>query len=65
MAPDTHGSWFERASSSELNPQKLEGGLAFMWESLYVFQPTRFAMSARELQKGYDAVWSGFKRARQ
>jgi homogentisate 1,2-dioxygenase len=30
-----------------------------------VFRPTRFAMTARELQKDYDAAWSGFKRARQ
>ena len=56
---------FNRASTAELEPQKLEGGLAFMWESRYVFRPTRFAMRARELQKDYDSVWSGFKRARQ
>jgi len=53
---------FERASAAQLKPHKLEGGLAFMWESRYVFRPTRFALSARELQKDYDAVWSGFKR---
>jgi homogentisate 1,2-dioxygenase len=53
---------FERASALELKPHKIEGGLAFMWESRYVFQPTRFAMSARELQKDYDAVWAGFKK---
>jgi homogentisate 1,2-dioxygenase len=53
---------FERASSAELKPHKLDGGLAFMWESRHVFQPTRFAMSARELQKDYDAAWSGFKK---
>jgi homogentisate 1,2-dioxygenase len=53
---------FERASAAQLKPQKLDGGLAFMWESRYVFRPTRFALSARELQKDYDAVWSGFKR---
>ncbi len=53
---------FERASAAELKPRKLDGGLAFMWESRYVFRPTRFALSARELQKDYDAVWSGFKR---
>jgi homogentisate 1,2-dioxygenase len=53
---------FERASAAELKPHKIEGGLAFMWESRYVFRPTRFALSARELQKDYDAVWSGFKR---
>jgi homogentisate 1,2-dioxygenase len=56
---------FERASAAELKPQKLDAGLAFMWESRYVFRPTRFAMTARELQKDYDAAWSGFKRARQ
>jgi len=55
----------QRASAAELKPHKLEGGLAFMWESRYVFRATRFAMGARELQKDYDAVWSGFKRARQ
>ena len=53
---------FERASAAQLKPHKIEGGLAFMWESRYVFRPTRFALSARELQKDYDAVWSGFKR---
>ncbi len=56
---------FEKASAAELKPHKIENTLAFMWESRYVFRPTRFAMSARELQKNYDAVWSGFKRARQ
>jgi homogentisate 1,2-dioxygenase len=53
---------FERASAAELKPHKLEGGLAFMWESRYAFQPTRFAMTARELQRDYDTVWSGFKK---
>ncbi|HWI36188.1 MAG TPA: homogentisate 1,2-dioxygenase [Burkholderiales bacterium] len=53
---------FERASTAELKPHKLDGGLAFMWESRHVFQPTRFALGARELQKDYDAAWSGFKK---
>jgi homogentisate 1,2-dioxygenase len=53
---------FERASVAQLKPHKIEGGLAFMWESRYVFQPTRFAMGARELQKDYDSVWNGFKK---
>src|SRR5436190_6865870 len=56
---------FERASAGELKPQKLDGGLAFMWESRYVFRPTRFALGARQLQKDYDTVWSGFKRAQK
>ena len=53
---------FERASSAELKPHKIENTLAFMWESRHIFRPTRFAMSARELQKDYDRVWDGFKK---
>jgi homogentisate 1,2-dioxygenase len=53
---------FGRASKAELKPHRLDGGLAFMWESRYVFRPTRFAMRAPELQQDYDAVWAGFKR---
>jgi len=53
---------FERASSEALAPRKIENTLAFMWESCRVWQPTRFAMRARELQKDYDKVWDGFRR---
>ena len=54
-------STHERASREELKPRKIEDTLAFMWESRYVFRPTKFAMGARELQKGYDRVWDGFE----
>jgi homogentisate 1,2-dioxygenase len=53
---------FERASSAQLTPQKIEDALAFMWESRYVFRPTQFALSAPQLQQDYDAVWDGFKK---
>ena len=53
---------FERASRAELAPHKVEDTLAFMWESRHVFRPTRFALAAKELQKGYDGVWSGFRK---
>jgi homogentisate 1,2-dioxygenase len=53
---------FERASAAELKPHKIENSLAFMWESRYVWRPTRFAMIARELQKDYDRVWDGFRK---
>jgi homogentisate 1,2-dioxygenase len=52
---------FRKASSAKLEPRKIENTLAFMWESRYVFRPTRFALSARELQKDYDKVWDGFR----
>jgi homogentisate 1,2-dioxygenase len=31
-----------------------------MWESRYVFRPTKAAMDAKQLQKDYDKVWNGF-----
>jgi homogentisate 1,2-dioxygenase len=52
---------FQKASEGELKPRKIEDTLAFMWESRYVFRPTKFALSARELQKDYDKVWDGFR----
>jgi homogentisate 1,2-dioxygenase len=53
---------FENASKAELKPHKIGGSLAFMFESRYVFRPTRFAMESPQLQKNYDAVWGGFKK---
>jgi homogentisate 1,2-dioxygenase len=53
---------FQRASEAQLKPHKIENTLAFMWESRYVFRPTRFALSAPQLQKDYDKVWDGFKK---
>jgi homogentisate 1,2-dioxygenase len=58
--PDV-ATW-EKASAAKLEPQKITDTLAFMWESRYVFRPTKFAMTARELQKDYDAVWAGFRK---
>jgi homogentisate 1,2-dioxygenase len=52
---------YAKASSAELKPHKIDNALAFMWESRYVFRPTRAALAAKELQKDYDRVWDGFK----
>jgi homogentisate 1,2-dioxygenase len=52
---------YEKASSAALKPHKIEDTLAFMWESRYVFRPTKAALAAKELQKNYDKVWDGFK----
>ncbi|MEK6243575.1 MAG: homogentisate 1,2-dioxygenase [Pseudomonadota bacterium] len=53
---------FDKASAAELKPHKIENTLAFMWESKYIFRPTKFALGAPQLQKGYEAVWHGFKK---
>ena len=50
---------FERASHANLAPQKLEGTLAFMFESRYVIRPTPFALAAPQLQADYRACWQG------
>ena len=53
---------FEKASKEPLAPHKIDNALAFMFESRYVFRPTRFAMESPQLQKNYDGVWDGFKK---
>ena len=53
---------FDKASAAELKPHRIENSLAFMWESRYVFRPTKFALGAPQLQKNYDAVWDGFRK---
>ncbi len=53
---------YDKASNAALAPHKIDHTLAFMWESRWVFRPTKAALAAPELQKGYDAVWNGFRR---
>jgi homogentisate 1,2-dioxygenase len=49
---------FQKASNAELEPQKLCGTMAFMFESRYVLRPTRFAMETEVLlQTNYFEVW--------
>jgi homogentisate 1,2-dioxygenase len=44
---------FEAASSAELKPHKLEGTLAFMFETRFPQQVTRFAAECPQLQQDY------------
>ncbi len=53
---------YARASTAELRPQKLDGTLAFMFESRWTILPTAQAMNAGFRQRDYDAVWSGLSR---
>ncbi|SKA73165.1 homogentisate 1,2-dioxygenase [Thiothrix eikelboomii] len=50
---------FEKASHAELKPQRYENTLAFMFESRYVIQPTRFALQTPALQTDYMECWAG------
>lgn len=53
---------FEKASNAKLEPQKLSGTLAFMFESRYIIRPTKFAMETARLQHHYSDVWQGLKK---
>ena len=53
---------YARASTADLRPQKLDGTLAFMFESRWTIAATAQAMSAPFRQPDYDAVWSGLAR---
>ncbi len=53
---------FERASAAELAPQKIDDGLAFMFETRWPVSLTKQALAAEHLQSDYDAVWQGLER---
>jgi homogentisate 1,2-dioxygenase len=50
---------YERASTAELKPQKIENTLAFMFEARFPIRPTRFALESPALQRDYDMCWRG------
>lgn len=52
---------FEKASSVDLKPQKLENTLAFMFESRYRFIPSTFALNNAPLDRDYADCWAGLK----
>jgi homogentisate 1,2-dioxygenase len=52
---------FEKASSMDLQPQKLDHTLAFMFESRYRFIPTAFALQSPALDQDYADCWAGLK----
>ncbi|MBT2468087.1 homogentisate 1,2-dioxygenase [Streptomyces sp. ISL-66] len=53
---------FDRASAAELKPQKIDDGLAFMFETRWPITATAQAAAADHLQSGYDDVWQGLQR---
>jgi homogentisate 1,2-dioxygenase len=52
---------FDRASAAELKPQKIDDGLAFMFETRWPVTATGQAATADHLQRGYDDVWQGLE----
>ena len=50
---------FEKASTVELKPVKLENTMAFMFESRFPQQVSKFAAKTDQLQDDYIECWSG------
>jgi homogentisate 1,2-dioxygenase len=53
---------FERASFAELKPHKLEGTMAFMFETRLPQRVTAFAAGIGQFQQDYADCWSGLKK---
>lgn len=58
--PDTKG--FEKASSGELTPQKLDNTMAFMFETRYPQHVTEYGANLGTRQQEYQSCWSGLER---
>jgi homogentisate 1,2-dioxygenase len=54
---------YEQAVEAELLPRKIDDTLAFMFESRWVFTPTRHALETPALQRDYDECWGRFEKA--
>ena len=52
---------FDKASSAELQPHKLDHTLAFMFESRWRFKPTAFALGCGALDADYANCWSALE----
>ncbi len=49
----------QRAEAALLAPQKIEGSLAFMFETSGLLHPSAAALASETLQKDYDSCWQG------
>ncbi|SFR76072.1 homogentisate 1,2-dioxygenase [Sphingomonas jatrophae] len=54
---------YDKAVSAPLAPHRIEGTMAFMFESAHVLAPTRWAVESPTMQLDYDECWSGFAKA--
>ena len=53
----------EAAVAADLKPHRIDGTMAFMFESRHVLKPTQWAMRTPLLQLDYDTCWDGFTKA--
>ncbi len=55
---------YDKAVAADLNPVKIDGTMAFMFETRAVIRPTRWANESPTMQLDYDDVWTGFAKAK-
>jgi len=55
---------YEKAVAAELKSHKIEGTMAFMFESRWVIRPTRWATESPLCQFDYDDCWADFEKAK-
>lgn len=55
---------YDKAVAAELKPIKIDGTMAFMFETRHVIRPTRWASESPTMQLDYDDVWTGFAKAK-
>jgi homogentisate 1,2-dioxygenase len=59
--PDTRT--FERARQADTTrPEKVDGTMAFMFETRRIIRPTRYALESGLLQKDYSSCWQGLEK---
>ena len=54
---------YEKAIAADLQPHKIEGTMAFMFESRDIIRPTRWATETPLMQLDYDDCWADFTKA--
>jgi homogentisate 1,2-dioxygenase len=55
---------YDKAIAADLAPVKITDTMAFMFETRFPVRPTRWAAETPTMQLDYDAVWTGFAKAR-
>jgi homogentisate 1,2-dioxygenase len=63
MAPHgPDGATYQRASTMDLEPERVGNGFAFMFESRYLIKPTKSALESKERQMDYIDCWNTLAR---
>ncbi|WP_242119772.1 homogentisate 1,2-dioxygenase [Sphingomonas lacusdianchii] len=55
---------YDKAVAADLKPHRIADTMAFMFETRHVVKPSRWAVTSPTMQLDYDAVWTGFAKAR-